>query len=45
MAAGVDGGIEASFSLNLNDTPQADGRMYIDEIIEKIKTPICLFDI
>ncbi len=45
VAAGIDGGIEASFSLNLNDTPQADGRMYIDEIIEKIQTPICLFDI
>ena len=45
VAAGVDGGIEASFSLNLNDTPQADGRMYIDEIVEKIKTPICLFNI
>ena len=45
VAAGVDGGIEATFSLNLNDTPQADGRMYIDEIVEKIKTPICLFNI
>ena len=45
VAAGIDGGIEASFSLNLNDTPQADGKMYIDEIISKLETPICLFDI
>ena len=43
VAAGVDGGITATFGLNLDDRPQADGRMYIDEIIKKINTPICLF--
>ncbi|HEX5995331.1 MAG TPA: calcium-binding protein, partial [Jiangellales bacterium] len=43
VAAGVDGGITATFALNLDDRPQADGRMYIDEIISKINTPICLF--
>ncbi|WP_137843520.1 calcium-binding protein [Microbacterium sp. 2FI] len=43
VAAGVDGGITATFGLNLDDRPQADGRMYIDEIIAKINTPICLF--
>ncbi|KQZ07562.1 hypothetical protein ASD23_17165 [Agromyces sp. Root1464] len=43
--AGVRGGITATFGLNLNDTPEADGRMHIDEIIEKFPTPICLFDI
>ncbi|WP_350349538.1 hypothetical protein ABIQ69_06395 [Agromyces sp. G08B096] len=43
--AGVKGGITATFGLNLNDTPEADGRMHIDEIVAKFKTPICLFDI
>ncbi|HEY1106406.1 MAG TPA: calcium-binding protein, partial [Agromyces sp.] len=43
--AGVRGGITATFGLNLNDTPEADGRMHIDEIVAKFKTPICLFDI
>lgn len=43
VKAGVDGGITATFSLNLDDRPEADGRMYIDEIIAKINTPICLF--
>jgi hypothetical protein len=43
VAAGVDGGITATFSLNLDDRPQADGRMHIDEIISKINTPMCLF--
>lgn len=43
--AGVKGGITATFGLNLNDSPEADGRMHIDEIVAKFKTPICLFDI
>lgn len=40
----VNGGIEATFGLNLNDTPQADGRMYFDELWEKLQNPVCLFD-
>ncbi|WP_022890574.1 calcium-binding protein [Agromyces italicus] len=40
----VEGGITATFGLNLNDTPQADGRMYFDEIWPKILNPVCLFD-
>ena len=51
-AAGVRGGIEASMALNWHDggfgsppNGQLDGKIYIDEAISKIATPLCLFDI
>ena len=48
---GVRGGVEASMDLNWHDggfagfPGQVDGKLYIDEAIPKIATPLCLFDI
>ncbi|HEX6290153.1 MAG TPA: calcium-binding protein [Herpetosiphonaceae bacterium] len=45
VAAGVDGGIQLTVGMNLNDSPNPDGKLRIDEVVEKIKNPVCLFDI
>ena len=42
---GVKGGIDATVALNWHDGPNVDGKIYIDEAIAKIATPLCLFDI
>ncbi len=49
--AGVDGGVYGELGLNLHDglgNPPApgtvDGKLRIDEIVSRIKNPICLFD-
>ncbi|HVE99166.1 MAG TPA: calcium-binding protein [Mycobacteriales bacterium] len=44
-AAGARGGIEARVGLNLHDGPTLDGKVYVDEVLAKILTPLCLFDI
>lgn len=45
VAVGVEGGIRLTVGMNLNDDPKPDGKLRIDEIVEKIKNPVCLFDI
>ena len=45
ISAGVKGGIELTFGLNLNDSPDPDGKLRIDEILDKLQNPICLFDV
>ncbi len=44
--AGIKGGIRANVDLNLNDSgAEPDGKLYLDEIIDRIDSPACLFDI
>ena len=45
ISAGVKGGIELTFGLNLNDSPDPDGKLRIEEILDKLANPICLFDV
>ncbi|MDQ3620579.1 MAG: calcium-binding protein [Actinomycetota bacterium] len=45
VSVGVEGGIELTVDLNLDDRPNADGRLHIEEIINKLSNPICLFDV
>jgi Ca2+-binding RTX toxin-like protein len=45
IAAGVEGGIRLTVDLNLNDSPDPDGKLRIAEIWDKLKNPICLFDV
>lgn len=44
-SAGVEGGIELTVDLNLNDSPSNDGKMYIEELVARLQNPICLFDV
>lgn len=44
-SAGVEGGIELTVDLNLNDSPTNDGKLYIEELIARLQNPICLFDV
>jgi Ca2+-binding RTX toxin-like protein len=43
VSAGVRGGIELTFSLDLDDRPDPDGKLRILEIVDKLQNPICLF--
>ncbi len=45
VAAGVEGGIRLTVDLNLNDSPDPDGKLRIEEIFDKLQNPICLFDV
>ena len=45
VEAGIDGGITLTVDLNLNDSPQPDGVLRIEEIFNKLNNPICLFDV
>ncbi len=45
VSAGVEGGIRLTVDLNLNDSPDPDGKLRIQEIFNKLANPICLFDI
>ena len=42
--AGVRGGIELTIRANLDDRPDPDGKLRIEEIFDKISNPICLFE-
>ena len=44
-SAGVEGGIELTVDLNLNDSPTNDGKLYIEELVARLQNPICLFDV
>ncbi|MEH6909626.1 MAG: DUF4347 domain-containing protein [Oceanicoccus sp.] len=44
VEAGIEGGIDTLITLNLHDL-DADGKLYIDEFVDLIETPECLFDI
>jgi Ca2+-binding RTX toxin-like protein len=41
----VNGGIDLSVGMNLNDSPEPDGRLRINEIVDRLDNPICLFDV
>ncbi len=43
VEAGVYGGVDATLSGNLDDRPNPDGKLYIEEIVDKLSNPICLF--
>jgi Ca2+-binding RTX toxin-like protein len=43
--AGIEGGIRLTVDLNLNDSPDPDGKLRIEEIFNKLNNPICLFDV
>lgn len=50
--AGVRGGLRATLAMNWHDGPtppaqygELDGRLYIDEVLAKIATPLCLMDL
>ncbi len=45
VSAGVRGGIELTFSLDLDDRPDPDGKLRIEEIVDKLANPICLFEV
>ena len=45
VAAGVDGGVRMTVDLNLDDRPDPDGKLRLDEIAEKMSNPICLFEV
>ena len=45
ISAGVEGGIRLTVNLNLNDSPEPDGKLRIAEIWDKLQNPICLFDV
>jgi Ca2+-binding RTX toxin-like protein len=44
VEAGVYGGVDSILSGDLDD-PNPDGKLYIDEIVDKLSNPICLFTI
>jgi Ca2+-binding RTX toxin-like protein len=43
VSAGVGGGIELTVNLDLDDRPDPDGKLRIDEIVSKLSNPWCLF--
>lgn len=50
--AGVRGGLRATVAMNWHDGPtppaqvgELDGKLYIDEVLAKIATPLCLMDL
>lgn len=45
VSAGVEGGIELTVSLNLDDRPEPDGKLRLNEIANKLSNPICLFEV
>jgi Ca2+-binding RTX toxin-like protein len=42
-AAGVEGGVRMTVDLNLDDRPEPDGKLRLDEVASKLSNPICLF--
>ena len=44
-SAGIVAGLRITVDLNLNDSPEPDGKLRIEEIFNKLQNPICLFDI
>lgn len=43
--AGLEGGIRLTVGLNLDDSPDPDGKLHIEEIVNKLNNPICLFEV
>lgn len=44
-SAGIEGGLRFTLDLNLDDTPQPDGKLRIEEVFNKLSNPICLFEV
>ena len=44
-SAGIVAGLRITVDLNLNDSPEPDGKLRIEEIFNKLQNPICLFDV
>ncbi|MEO6570140.1 MAG: hypothetical protein ABIO83_01190 [Ilumatobacteraceae bacterium] len=43
--AGIVAGLRITVDLNLDDSPDPDGKLRIEEIFNKLQNPICLFDV
>jgi hypothetical protein len=43
--AGIVAGLRITVDLNLNDSPEPDGKLRIEEIFNKLQNPLCLFDV
>lgn len=43
--AGIVAGLRITVDLNLDDSPEPDGKLRIEEIFNKLQNPICLFDV
>ncbi|MBW3668521.1 MAG: hypothetical protein KY443_04835 [Actinobacteria bacterium] len=44
-SAGIEGGLRFTLDLNLDDRPQPDGKLRIEEVFNKLSNPICLFEV
>jgi hypothetical protein len=44
-AAGLRGGVDMTTEINLDDGPELDGKLKIEEIANKIHNPLCLFQL
>ena len=44
-SAGIVAGLRITVDLNLDDSPQPDGKLHIEEIFNKLQNPICLFEV
>ena len=44
-SAGIIAGLRITVNLNLDDSPEPDGKLRIEEIFNKLQNPICLFEI
>lgn len=44
-AAGLEGGIRMTVDFNLDDRPDNDGKLRLDEVINRLSNPICLFEV
>ena len=45
VSAGVRGGITLTVGLDLDDRPEEDGRLRIEEIVNRLSNPWCLFQV
>ncbi|MFP5488586.1 MAG: hypothetical protein ACLGHQ_09810, partial [Acidimicrobiia bacterium] len=43
--AGIVAGLRITVDLNLDDSPEPDGKLRIEEIFNKLQNPLCLFDV
>ncbi len=44
-AAGLEGGITMTVDFNLDDRPEPDGKLRLEEVLNKLSNPICLFEV
>jgi Ca2+-binding RTX toxin-like protein len=44
-SAGIVAGLRITVDLNLDDSPNPDGKLHIEEIFNKLQNPLCLFEV